>query len=35
MRGVLDSVGPMPWLALSPSIVLPSLPGYEVGAPEG
>ena len=27
-------VGPMPWLALSPSIMLPSLSGYEVGAPD-
>ena len=34
MRRVSDSAGPMSRLALSPRIVLPSLPQYEVGTPE-
>jgi len=34
MRRVFDSAGPMSRLALSPRIVLPSLPGDEVGAPD-
>ncbi len=33
MRRVFDSAGPMSRLALAPRIVLPSLPGDEVGAP--
>ena len=35
MRRVSDSAGPMSRLALTPRIVSPSLPPYEVGAPEG
>ena len=34
MRRVSDSAGPMSRLALSPRIVWPSLPPYEVGAPK-
>ena len=34
MRRVSDSAGPMARLALSPRIVLPSLPHNEVGTPE-
>jgi len=34
MRRVSDSAGPMSRLALTPRIVLPSLPPYEVGVPK-
>ena len=34
MHRVLDSAGPMTRLALTPPIVLPSLPGHEVGTPK-
>ncbi len=33
MLGVFDSAGPMTRLALTPRIVLPSLPRNEVGTP--
>ena len=35
MLRVSDSAGRMSRLALAPRILLPSLPPYEVGAPEG
>jgi len=35
MRRVWDSAGRMTRLALSPCILLPSLPPYEVGVPQG